>query len=55
MMNEVIWVSLSSVATIVQKYYDVTTNSVNWLAMIFSAMYVTVVVAVGVLNKYGLR
>ena len=47
--------SLSSVATIIHDYYKVSNDSINWLAMIFSAMYVTVVAAVAILNKWGLR
>ena len=55
MMNEVIWISLSSVTNILQGYYEVTARQINWISMIFSAMYVTVPVAVYTLNTYGLR
>ena len=55
MMNNVLWISLSSIADIVQNYYQVSYTSINWLAMIFSAMTITIVLSVYILNKYGLK
>lgn len=55
MMNEVIWISLASVSNVVKDYYRITFHQVNWLAMIFSAVYITVVGAVFILNKFGLK
>ena len=55
MMNEVIWISLSSVTNILEKYYSVSTSKINWIAMIFSAMYVTVPCAVYTINRFGLK
>ena len=55
MTNEIIWISLSSVASIVKEYYQVSYTAVNWLAMVFSLVYIFVVLSVFVLNKYGLK
>ena len=55
MMNEVIWISLSSVSSIVQNYYNASYHAINWLAMIFSVLYFTVIFAVYILNKFGLK
>ena len=55
MTNEVIWISLSSIASIVKVYYNVSYTAVNWLSMIYMLFYVFVVVAVYTLNRYGLK
>jgi len=55
MANAVIWISLSSISSIVKGYYKVADSAVNWLAMIFSVMYVFVLLSAYCLNKYGLK
>ena len=55
MTNEVIWISLSSIASIVKVYYNVSYTAVNWLSMIYMLFYVFVVAAVYSLNRYGLK
>ena len=50
-----IWISLSSVSNIVQEYYNVSSFAINWLATIFSVVYISVVVCIMILNKYGLK
>ena len=55
MANAVIWISLSSISSIVKDYYSVSNSAVNWLAMIFSVMYIFVLLSAYCLNKYGLK
>lgn len=55
MANAVIWISLSSITSIVKEYYRVSYSVVNWLAMIFSVMYIFVLLSAYCLNKYGLK
>ena len=55
MTNEVIWISLSSVESIVQDYYNVNYIAINWLSMLYSALYVFVVLSSYILDKYGLK
>ena len=55
MTNEVIWISLSSITSIVQVYYNVSYIAVNWLSMIYMLFYVFVVPTSYILNKYGLK
>ncbi|XP_065066476.1 uncharacterized MFS-type transporter C09D4.1-like [Rhopilema esculentum] len=55
MTNEVIWISLSSITSIVQEYYRVDAIAVNWLSMIYMLLYVLVVISSYILDKYGLR
>ena len=55
MTNAAMWISLSSISSIVKEYYKVSFASANWLAMIFSMTYFFVVASVLVLNKYGLK
>ena len=55
MTNEVIWISLSSVTSIVQQYYRVSSIAINWLSLIYMVLYVFVVLSSFILDKYGLR
>ena len=55
MTNEVIWISLSSITSIVQEYYRVDSIAVNWLSLIYMLLYVFVVASSFILDKYGLR
>jgi len=55
MANAVIWISLSSITSIVKDYYQVSYSVVNWLAMIFSVFYIFVLLSAYCLNKYGLK
>ena len=55
MTNEIIWISLSSITSIVKEYYGVSYVAVNWLSMIYMLFYVFVIVATYVLNTYGLK
>ena len=55
MTNEVIWISLSSVTSIVQQYYGVDSISINWLSLIYMILYVFVIISSFILDKYGLR
>eukprot|EP00794_Sanderia_malayensis_P009019 gene9019-9983_t len=54
-MNEALWINLSSITSIVKVYYGVNSNAVNWLSEIFFALFVFVVAALYILNKYGLK
>ncbi len=56
MTNQVIWVSLSSISTIVERYYQVRSTAVNWLSMLFLAFFILfVVLSSYMLDRYGLR
>ena len=56
MMNEEIWISLSSITSIVQKYYQVNPLWINWLALIyFLFMMLLLVPSSYFLTKVGLR
>lgn len=55
MTNAAMWISLSSISSIVKGYYKVSYASANWLSMIFSFTYFFVVLSVFTLNKYGLK
>lgn len=55
MTNEIIWISLSSITSIVKDYYGVSYVAVNWLSMIYMLFYVFVIVAAYVLNTHGLK
>ena len=55
MTNEIIWISLSSITSIVKDYYGVSYVAVNWLSMIYMLCYVFVIVAAYVLNTHGLK
>jgi len=55
MTNEVIWISLSSITSIVKEYYDVSYIAVNWLSMIYMLFYIFVILAAYVLEKQGLK
>eukprot|EP00795_Rhopilema_esculentum_P009024 gene9024-16669_t len=56
MSNEVIWISLSSITSIVKDYYNVDINAVNWLSMIFGLFFVAFIIPASyLLDKYGLK
>lgn len=55
MTNEVIWISLSSITSIVQEYYRVDSIAVNWLSLVYMILYIFVVASSFVLDRYGLR
>ncbi len=55
MANEVIWISLSSINNIVKVYYGVSSLAVNWLSMIYLAMFICVAFTSYILDNYGLR
>lgn len=55
MTNEVIWISLSSITSIVKEYYGVSSIAVNWLSMVYMLFYVFVIVAAYVLDRQGLK
>lgn len=55
MTNEVIWISLSSIASIVKEYYGVSYLAVNWLSMVYMLFYVFVFVAAFALDRLGLK
>ena len=55
MVNAAIWICLGSVANIAKDYFQVTYISINWLGMIYSVLSPGVVLAVYMLNKYGLK
>ena len=55
MSNEIIWISLSSITSIVKDYYRVDSVAVNWLSLIFLLLYVFVIGSSYVLDKYGLK
>lgn len=55
MTNEIIWISLSSITSIVQEYYRVDSIAVNWLSMIYMLLYIFVIASSFILDKYGLR
>jgi len=55
MTNEVIWISLSSVTSIVEQYYRVDSIAINWLSLIYMVLYVFVVLSSYILDKYGLK
>ena len=54
MTNEVIWISLSSITSIVQEYYRVDSIAVNWLSLIYLPFTITVFPCAYFLNKFGL-
>ena len=56
MTNEVIWISLSSITSIVQEYYRVDSIAVNWLSLVFLIFTVPVLwPCTYFLSRYGLR
>eukprot|EP00112_Aurelia_sp_Birch-Aquarium-sp1_P011234 Seg2363.3 transcript_id=Seg2363.3/GoldUCD/mRNA.D3Y31 product="Feline leukemia virus subgroup C receptor-related protein 2" protein_id=Seg2363.3/GoldUCD/D3Y31 len=55
MMNQAIWISLSSVTIIVQEYYNVHSIAINWLAMLYMLLYIFVLASSFILDKYGLK
>ena len=56
MSNEVIWISLSSITSIVKVYYRVDLIAVNWLSMIFGLFFVAFIIPASyLLDKYGLK
>ena len=56
MMNEEIWISLSSITSIVEKYYEVDPIQVNWLSLIyFLLMTLLLAPSSYLLNKHGLK
>ncbi|XP_065066205.1 uncharacterized MFS-type transporter C09D4.1-like [Rhopilema esculentum] len=55
MSNESIWISLSSITSIVRLYYRVDAITVNWLSMIYLVFLLLVALSSYFLNKYGLR
>ena len=55
MTNEVIWISLSSITSIVKEYYQVSYIAVNWLSMVYMLFYVFVLLSAYVLTKQGLK
>ncbi|XP_057289612.1 feline leukemia virus subgroup C receptor-related protein 2-like [Hydractinia symbiolongicarpus] len=55
MTNEVIWISLSSITSIVKAYYNVSYVAVNMLSMIYMIFYVFVIVSAYLLDKQGLK
>ena len=55
-MNALVWISLSSISTIIQDYYAVSDNQVNLLPVSFYIIYLPLFVpAVALLEKHGLR
>ena len=56
MMNEEIWISLPSITSIVQKYYQVNPLWINWLALpYFLSMVLFLAPSSYFLNRFGLR
>eukprot|EP00794_Sanderia_malayensis_P009023 gene9023-9987_t len=55
MTNEVIWISLSSITSIVQVYYQVDSIAVNWLSMVYMLLYIFVIGSSFMLDRFGLR
>eukprot|EP00112_Aurelia_sp_Birch-Aquarium-sp1_P002323 Seg1254.8 transcript_id=Seg1254.8/GoldUCD/mRNA.D3Y31 product="Feline leukemia virus subgroup C receptor-related protein 2" protein_id=Seg1254.8/GoldUCD/D3Y31 len=55
MMNEIIWISLSSISNIVQEYYQVSSLAVDWLSMIYLLLFMLAIVSAYLLHKYGLK
>ena len=55
MTNEVIWIILASVSTTMKNYFEVDYTDINWMGMMYSMFTPSVVLAVHVLNRYGLR
>ena len=56
MMNEEIWISLSTITSIVQRYYQVNPIWVNWLSLTyFLSMVLLLVPSSYFLNRFGLR
>ncbi|XP_066915277.1 heme transporter FLVCR2-like [Clytia hemisphaerica] len=55
MSNEVIWISLSSITSVVKEYYNVDYLAVNWLSMIYMLFYVFVFLAALALDRLGLK
>eukprot|EP00794_Sanderia_malayensis_P009021 gene9021-9985_t len=55
MTNEVIWISLSSITSIVKVYYHVDSIAVNWLAIIFMLLFIFVIGSSYILDRFGLR
>ena len=55
MTNEVLWIIPGSVATTIKNYFEVNYTSINWLGMMSSIFTPAIVLALYVLNKYGLR
>ena len=55
MSNEVIWISLSSITSVVKEYYGVSYIAVNWLSMIYMLFYVFVFLAALALDREGLK
>ena len=55
MTNQVMWIILGSVSTTMKNYFQVEYTSINWLGMIFCVLTPAVVLAVYVLNRYGLK
>ena len=55
MMNEIIWISLSSISNTVQEYYQVSSLAVDWLSMIYLLLFMLAIVSAYLLNKYGLK
>ncbi len=55
MTNEVIWISLSSITSIVKVYYGVDSLAVNWLSIIFMLLFVFVLISSYTLDRHGLK
>ena len=55
MSNESIWISLSSITSIVRLYYRVDAITVNWLSMIYLVFLLLVSLSSYFLNKHGLK
>lgn len=55
MSNEVIWISLSSITSVVKEYYGVSYIAVNWLSMIYMLFYLFVFLAALALDRKGLK
>lgn len=55
MTNEVIWISLSSVSSILHNYYRVSYMAITWLAMVFPLLNLATLLSLNVLNLFGLK
>lgn len=55
MSNEIIYISYSSIASVIKEYYNVDYSQVTWLAMMFNAFYFLVPLATLFMNRFGLK
>ena len=55
MTNTIIWICLVSVANMMKEYFQDSCISINWIGMMYGVLSPLVVLAVYMLNKYGMK